>query len=931
MSRHHPRRTRDDESDDAEEEVDDAEVGAALRHQRSKPPAAAAPAMSSSSRPTNHSKARLDSTHSDEEDEEVTDYENEDDDDDDDDVPSSAARRWKAQHKLKSLVEEVEESGWTPKSTLRGHRARHSNTLTKTNGGSVATSASIASAHSRASSSASHVSAVAAPSPSSAALFSPANGHVDYQSLPLAARLEYEENYARKWKTPMAILVDQMLARYTLLPKRPPPPDQRVLHHSLSAIDTNSHHSRHSSVHSEDFDAELAASPNASSPLSSSILTHPAPRHYRSASSMSASPHSAAQRERERDEAERHSLAKGKLKIQAALLRRKQLDWQRQVDAGETTWERLEQEEAEQERKNQERHQEKHRNIVSRIIDPRDHSAQRRADIEASEARMAIEREQRIEWYWNSIPIAAVALMRVLVHNHAFDACLPPPPPADSANARMEKRALAAEAKQELCRTWLLSDLLYAIRTLLIAIVANEPEPVSPTALLTPRNGGSFHLAAPSPSMRSNSSATVQQSPEQVQARLVWLLNNIVVLLHLTKRLALQRQEESRSSNGHERSHSHGHGHGHTKKHAYVPHFAQSPADWPSSVPVDFPSVDADGAESDQPLKRLSADVGAYVFEMDYDQTSDNPMHWFYCWLLRLARVTSECLLQHIYTHTPLHTLHPSTLLHPSELMELGSDTLDGVIEVLGSVYEATTDAGLLNLLKTQLIQALLEQFSRGVLRVVLTDPHLKAGNKSHSQRLLAQAVPLGMKLSMVYSGLEDWSQRCTAFAHPFVQATRLTLAPLKEACMFCLLDEKSELDSLDAFEVLTPSMPRPLLLALCDAYNALPNNDDQVSARVIKQLRKRIEKDEKEAAMKTDKNINGTSSPLANGRRIASSPSAGASSSAMPVLSPFLLSLDLSSQLGKFILSAVELPDQLIAAHPAFQFLKKEKEPLVL
>lgn len=859
-----------------------------------------------------------------------------DDDDDDDPVPSVVSRRWKAalqseRPPILLAADDIEET----KRADNGHkrkkkemRAHHSGSYASSHDDESASSAVHSRSHSRSTSSVSHAATATAhaasplPSPMSAK-----TRGVEYTALPYAARLEYEAAYTRRWKPPMALLCTTLLERYVLKPKSTTPRAQ----HSMSVVDT-----RHVSTLtlSEYFDADLALSPGVASPPSS-MITHPAPRHFRSASaSLSTSASSAAQHDR--DEAERHSLAKGKLKIQAALLRRKQLDWQRRVDAGETTWEQLEEAEAAAERRKHEKHQERHRTAVSRILDPRDHNGQRRLDDAASAARLATELQQSVEWYWNNIPIGAVAIMRVIVHNHAFDACLPPAPqstpvgtPATGQDDR-QRRSRSADLrgqtenttdthKYQLCRTWMLSDLLYSLRGLLISVMQSERESTAAPARSAHHANGAAAATAQ------------QQTADQTQARLVWLLNNIVVLLHLTKSLALQYHRGASADPT-------------RSPHRYVPRFVSSPETWSTRLPIDFPNAYADGSSEHDPLAKLSSDVGAYLFEIDFDATSDNALHWFYRWLMRLARAAAECLLQHIFTRTPLHTLTPAILLQPSELMCLGGESLDALVDVLDTVFESMTQAGLLNLLKSQLMQAMMEQIMRGLMHVVLSES-LEApvpsssvaaspsSSSSSSGRLLSQSVPLGMKLSMIYSSLEDWSQRCTAFSHPFVHATRLTLAPLKEACLFCLIDEKRELESLDEFTVLAPSMPRTMLLALCQAYNALPGNEDQVATRVIRQIRKESEKEQRAESLRAtqeeqegrDTNSPSVPSPVSTAR------AASTTDTSLPPLPPFFLSLDLSSQLGKFILSSVDLPAHLTDAHPAFAFLKNQDETLVL
>ena len=872
--------------------------------------------------------------------------EDDDDDEDDDDVPSRVARSWKAKNRVKSLSEEVEdENEWdpmkTPKST-KGANAKHPSALASSSSSSdrprptgshsnASSNASSASVAAVAGLSLQTVAAASVPPTSNPPLASPignGTGTVDYQSLPYNERLEYERNYSRKWKVPLELLIDQVLMRYRLPPKQPTESKETSLthqphhrlQHSVSMVDTYS-------SRSEEFDAEISPSPMGS------FGYRPPHRRSNSNVSGSSSPSSLAALARVRDEAERHSLAKGKLKIQAALLRKKQLDWQRRVEAGETTWEELEANEREEEERRRQQHETKHREVVSRIIDPRDRSKQRQAEEEAKSSNNAV--QTSIEWYWNSIPIGAVAIMRLLVHTHAFDACLPIQP----FKANGDRKKNDPTQKPELCRTWILSDMLYAIRAILYSIVTNEPELASTTSILSgtpraaslPTNGFASSPHSGSNSSPPSSSTSTQLTGEQVQARLCWMMNNLVVLMHLTKRLAIQRYDEIVEA----RNAIVQGGAIPIKRQLYTPTFTSPPSEWPSIVSIQFPSMLDDGTPS-QPLSALSSDVGTYVFDKDEDDHSDNPYHWFYTWLLRFSRVAGECLLQHFYTSTSLHTLRAESLLQPSTLVELGSEVLDSIIESLTTIYEQLTQARFMNLLKTQLLQALLDQFARNVMRVILTDPHIrKNGTPSSnpmSQRLLAHAVPLGMKLSMIYSCLEDWSQRCTAFAHPFVQSTRLTLAPLKEACLFCLLDDKSDLVSLESFQVLAPSMPTPLLLALIRSYNCLPNNADQVTERVLKQLEKRLNTERIEQKEKEQENThhiddnNDKSTQDENDENIES-PSAHR----MPSLPPFQLKLDLSSQMGKFLLSAVDLPEQILQAHPAFQVLKKKDESLVL
>lgn len=339
-----------------------------------------------------------------------------------------------------------------------------------------------------------------------------------------------------------------------------------------------------------------------------------------------------------------------------------------------------------------------------------------------------------------------------------------------------------------------------------------------------------------------------------------------------------------------------------------------------------------------------------------------------------------------------------ASLLAPSELVSLGSPSLDLYLDALQLVYEQLGALQLLPVVKTQLMQMLMQSLTHGIMGAILQDakrceemrtngggagavpptpvaapaptPASKSSKspKSTAQQplpsaavasssssaastsLISRCVDVGMKVSMVHAAVEDWSQRLTAFAHPFVQATRLAIAPLKELALFCLIDDKRALlASMADLQMVAPCMPRALLLALVQAYNADPaNKADRVSSRVVKQLSKAVDKEHADAAAALGEAMQHADAGAGAGGRgaltVSVSPPAtpahadagagsislSSSSWSAAIHAPFPLSVDLGAQLGKFVLSAVTLPAQ-ITAQPAFAFLLTDQPNLVL
>lgn len=347
---------------------------------------------------------------------------------------------------------------------------------------------------------------------------------------------------------------------------------------------------------------------------------------------------------------------------------------------------------------------------------------------------------------------------------------------------------------------------------------------------------------------------------------------------------------------------------------------------------------------------------------------------------------------------TDLSRVCIASLLAPSELVSLGSPSLDLYLDALQLVYEQLGALQLLPVVKTQLMQMLMQSLTHGIMGAILQDakrceemrsnegvggtastpvaapaptPASKSSKspKSTAQQplpsaavasssspgatsLISRCVDVGMKVSMVHAAVEDWSQRLTAFAHPFVQATRLAIAPLKELALFCLIDDKRALlASMADLQMVAPCMPRALLLALVQAYNADPaNKADRVSSRVVKQLSKAVDKEHADAAAalgEAMQHADAGAGTAAGGREAltvsvsppatpahadagAGSISLSSSSWSAAIHAPFPLSVDLGAQLGKFVLSAVTLPAQ-ITAQPAFAFLLTDQPNLVL
>jgi hypothetical protein len=179
------------------------------------------------------------------------------------------------------------------------------------------------------------------------------------------------------------------------------------------------------------------------------------------------------------------------------------------------------------------------------------------------------------------------------------------------------------------------------------------------------------------------------------------------------------------------------------------------------------------------------------------------------------------------------------------------------------------------------------------------------------------------------------------------VGRVREAIAPMREVALFLLMEEKSEaFPTLSELEMICTSTPKGLLLALLRAYNATPENaEDTVPSKVLKSLRKAVEREAAESAealgeaMEENGKGNGASpaaSASASPRNVAASLAEGVWGHGSGLVSDaapgsFRLNVDLSQSLGKFCLGAVELPTMLLSAQPALAFLQKKDETLVL
>jgi hypothetical protein len=948
-----------------------------------------------------------------------------------------------------------------------------------------------------------------------------------------AARVESEREYSRAWKSPLAFLVDTLLGQYALQAHERAATRRREASRSRSktvsiivggspdASEPGSPNSRstngHGSWHghgqghgqaapvransadlmlSEDFDAELvapspqsaaaAASPSASAHARAHAASSSSQgsgggggRHSRNNSLNSLSHLSASERARV-EEAERHSLAKGKLKIQGLLLRKKQLAWEKRVAAGEK-WEDLVAEEAQQEQRRAELHARRHHQPVSRIIDPRDHAAQRLAQIAQDEADRTLRDAQRVEWYWNSIPVAAVAVMRVLVHCHAFDAALPSRSASSAAaaaaagqvGARTAKAQAdaAAQAPPDLCRTWILSDFLFALRGLLLAAVqpgegsaagagtglaaaaaaGSAVVPSKPKMLSSSSSAGSAAASSSAPLSPSSGLAVLDRylvarrsALQLVVAKLVWLLNNMVVLMHFTKRMGQQQeltaQEATKSGAG--------------KKPATVPAPASSKRSsrlpvWSTCTSLSLPfarhvspaeeaavqvaqeklatlarsgapasavlaaavrayaapgSAAASAATSAAPanvssmegvtpslapvaLSSLRRDVESYLYSPDEALqpssstsavarcSSWSSVEWFFAQLHDLAGVTARALAEVLHDGTEVGRVCAGNLLRREDLLSLGSAGLSAFLDEGGlqTFHEVLADAECLPAIRVQLVQREVQHLVQGIMDTMVetqqqpqsssavASPSAAAATKgkspkgasasppssppSSSSPLLSHSLSVGMRISMFHAEIDDWAQRVTSFAHPFVASIRLAAAPLKEAALFLLLeDKKGLLTSREDMQLIAPVTPPRMWLQLLEAYNHAAaasspvaggegNNDDLVDRKLLRQMRRQLEEqqlqDEAEAPSPASPSPTAGVWSACNNSNNGGVVGGGSSSSAAAPPA-FQLSIDLSAQLGKFALSAVQLPAALLA-HPSFAFLARKDDALVL
>jgi len=270
------------------------------------------------------------------------------------------------------------------------------------------------------------------------------------------------------------------------------------------------------------------------------------------------------------------------------------------------------------------------------------------------------------------------------------------------------------------------------------------------------------------------------------------------------------------------------------------------------------------------------------------------------------------------------------------------------LLESVDTAFHTLNDMRMLPTIKTQVMQLIVQHITHTCINTILgitdedaDDDRESPKNKkpsssspdaalSLSTSLLSSSVNVGMRLMVVSSCLEDWSQRATAFTHPFVHALRLTLAPIKQIALFCLIEDKTTtIQHMDDLTHLMPAVSRLAQLALIQRLNQANPEPSRINKRIIKQLRKAIAKEEESRADADESidDVRSRSPSTVDPRTYTASRPCTLSN---PLPSTFSLSLDLSSQLGRFLLSSVDLPTQLTeSAH--FQFLKQKDEKLVL